>query len=76
MIDIEHGIPIPDPQQGRMLKYPWESLGVGDSFFVPDVKVSKFATHAWYYGKRHNKKFATRSVIVDGKKGVRVWRTG
>ena len=35
MIKIEKDIPIPPKSQGKRAKYPFQSMGLGDSFVVP-----------------------------------------
>lgn len=74
MFKIEKNIPIPKADRGsgsgRNEKYPWSKMVPGDSFFVPQIKVSSIIGSAWRASKRHNAKFTVRKV--DG--GVRVWR--
>lgn len=73
-IAIERGIPIPTRgPRHRDFKYPWGRLNVGESFFVPSVNRSNFSTH--YANLSHApKKFISRTMVKQGKKGVRVWR--
>lgn len=58
-------------------KYPFDKMGVGDSFFVAGA-VGKdrdtLRSSASSRGKRHGMKFTTRTVTEDGVKGVRIWR--
>lgn len=69
---IEKGIPVPKMTgAGRKTKYPFESMEVGDSFFIKDTKVKTISRTCCQHGKRLSRKFASRTV--DG--GVRVWRT-
>lgn len=72
---IEKGIPMPRPRAHGVSKYPFGELSVGDSFFVAsgdDIKCQRsVSASAQNYGKRHQKKFATR--VIKGQ-GVRVWR--
>lgn len=70
MLEIDKGIP--RPASLRAAKYPWAALEIGDSFFVPSVNgaTHNVASVASWAGKRHGKKFSSRTV--DG--GVRVWR--
>lgn len=65
---IESGIPIPEAT--RNAKYPWSSLEVGDSFFVPGKTVKTFASQVATAQKKRDCKLRARNV--DG--GVRVWR--
>ena len=68
---IEKGIPVPKMTgAGRKTKYPFESMQVGDSFFVKDGTVKTLSRSCGTYGKRLERKFTSRTV--DG--GSRVWR--
>ena len=68
---IEKGIPVPKTAgAGRKTKYPFESMQVGDSFFVKDGTVKTLSRSCGTYGKRLECKFTSRTV--DG--GARVWR--
>ena len=69
---IEKSIPVPKlTGAGRKTKYPFESMQVGDSFFVKDGTVKTLSRSCCTYGKRLERKFTSRTV--DG--GARVWRT-
>ena len=68
---IEKGIPVPKMTgAGRKTKYPFESMQVGDSFFVKDGTVKTLSRSCGTYGKRLERKFTSRTV--NG--GARVWR--
>ncbi len=75
---VEKDIPIKKRPGGRgpsggnrKRKYPFESMDVGDSFFVEGEDTQgKAAGAAKSHGRYHNLKFAARTV--DG--GVRIWR--
>ena len=64
--EIEHGIEM--PVDGRV-KYPFDALAVGDSFFVETNKPHNFIRNI-YPKNKGGKEFRGRRV--DG--GVRVWR--
>lgn len=61
---------------GKAPKYPWATMKVGQSFFVPLPKGRSFTAHASQM-KNHPEggKFESRRLIEDGTHGVRVWRT-
>ena len=67
---VEHNIPIPN----RRNKYPWNKMGIWDSFFVPGKTIKDLRACASAYTRRHPAvRFAFRRV--DGVYGgVRVWR--
>lgn len=75
---VEPNVPLPRDRRGTTTRYPWKSLDVGDSFFVPCPEGRTLKAHrnnlvrlAWHYGRTHGgEKFSTR--VQDG--GVRVWR--
>lgn len=69
--DVDSNIPIPEvTTRGGRSKYPWVTMNVGDSFFVPDIHIAKFSGQAVNAAKRFKTKYTCRTV--DG--GVRVWR--
>jgi len=75
-VKIEKGKPIPDDlrihsqhTRGSRLKYPWDTMDIGDSFAIPDdVKAVSISASASKYGRLHGKKFSV------SKKERRVWR--
>jgi hypothetical protein len=69
---VENSFPVPDFSggPGRPSKYPWKSMAVGDSFFVPGKLVENMSPLANYQERKNGVKFTCRTV--DG--GVRVWR--
>ena len=74
---IEWGIPSPPKwaSNGRRSKYPFDSMAVGDSFFISAERsrkeYSRYGSTVGAATKRLNRKFTIRQV--DG--GFRVWRT-
>ena len=68
-IVIEKNVDLP---KGRnKYNHPYKEMEVGDSFFVPEGKLSAICNNNWRLQKILNKKFIARS---EGG-GVRVWRT-
>lgn len=80
-IKIDHNIPMPPAALGGA-RYPFRTMEVGDSFFVPvrpgqtvrsvQTRVSSAASVS---GERMGRKYATRTIRDNGSSGVRVWRT-
>jgi len=70
---IEKHVPIPNLIPSNK-KYPFDKMGVGDSFVGMDEynekRYKRFFSAASKYGKRNNKKFTIRTT----PEGVRVWR--
>lgn len=60
-----------NPKGGRPRKYPWGSLEVGESFFAQRTSNSICNDARTYHP---DKKFKTKTVLVKGVKGCRVWR--
>ena len=58
------------PYAPKKNKYPWATMAIEDSFFVPDVIIVRFSAQAVNAGKRFGRKFSCRTM--EG--GVRVWR--
>lgn len=76
MYRIDKDIVIPSIRRPRGPKYPFKSLELGDSFFVPTPKadtakvVAILAATAYRMKRDHGLVFTLRTV----KRGVRVWR--
>jgi hypothetical protein len=60
------------PANPRNWKYPWASLGVGDSFYV-EGRTHKYWTSLASARKRRSAGQVQYSVRRDGK-GFRIWR--
>ncbi len=76
-ITILNNIPIPAAVRGcGKAKYPWASVNVGESFFVPGItNLKSFQTACVKAGKVNDRKFIVRKYTLDGADGVMVWRT-
>ncbi len=64
---VERGVPIPPLRNPK--KYPWDSMDIGDSFFIPNIKsnaAGAYSAHRAKMGEKHTVR------TVDG--GVRIWR--
>jgi hypothetical protein len=68
--------------QGSKKKYNFADLDVGDMLFVPLIEgedhntaQNKISSAAAGWGKRRDRKFATRLIKKDGRQGIGVWRT-
>lgn len=69
---VDDHIPMPNNAGGRV-RYPWKQMGIGQSFFVPNIPESTrrgLPSAARYSGI----KVVTRNVTENGVPGVRVWR--
>ena len=67
------------------IKYPWEDMVVGDSFFIEKEKGvpihttrARVFSHAWIFQKRNPElkkfKIKTKKCTKNGKEGLRVWK--
>lgn len=73
-ITLDNNVAI--PEIAHTLKYPFEQMAVGQSFFVPEAKARNVRSSVGHYQRRETvaAKFITRTVTEEGIKGVRVWR--
>ena len=72
---VQKGIEIPERGPlSRSCIYPWNKMEIGDSFFLPNYKISQVSSGACAAGKRYGKMYITRTLIENDIKGVRVWR--
>lgn len=75
MYQVDSNVEVPQAK-GKRNAYPFKSLEIGDSFFIPVEKIDitksqrKMSAICVTTGKRHGKKFVTRRV--DG--GLRIFR--
>jgi len=69
-IEVESGIPI--PKGGRRHSWPFNTMDVGQSFAVP---VKKAPTPKSMMGRYGDKKFTSRTIVENGTKVCRIWRT-
>lgn len=54
--------------------FPFESMNVGDSFFIPTLKSATLITAIESGAKRVKIKIKTCAVVEDDLMGVRTWR--
>lgn len=62
-------------KRGRKLKYPFDKMGLGDSFSAgkfTKTLLKNMTSISWQYGKRNGVSF---TVSEDAEGNVRVWRT-
>lgn len=67
-IAIDRGIPLPEVK--KFNHYPYKTMQVGESFFVPGVSVKLMCNNNGRMNKITGMKFTARKE----KDGVRVWR--
>lgn len=81
---LAKGVPLPPVSGGGgKAKYPWETMEVGDAFFVENAKVETFYTLTNSAAKKYGRKYVSRKLAdgaafgpeFAGKPGVGVWRT-
>lgn len=70
MIKIDKNKPMPETR----LTYPFRSMEVGDSFFVPGKTTRAMAGAVAGARKRLGLKFAARTITENRVTGVRIWR--
>ena len=67
VLDVQRGVPIPKAKRHRgptRLKYPFESLEVGDFFFVAGKTHNTLATYVSTIGKQLGRRFSTRLTAM------------
>ena len=77
-IEVQKNIPIPAPKCGPGWRYPFDQMGVGDSFFVPaDERPIRNVIGAVKASARwRGLKVAVRRLTEEGAAGIRVWLVG
>lgn len=70
-IKVDKEIPAPFIRIGRVPKYPWHTLKVGESFAVPE---DRDMTSMRSQCSRAGKKLGMRFAVRDTGKQLRVWR--
>lgn len=76
-IKIDKHVPLPIGY-GNKPKYPFHDMSVGDSFFTEALLTNLTSILNQQRVRRKNPvvgQFTMRTVVEDGIKGVRVWRT-
>lgn len=77
-LTVDKSVPVPKARR-QPRKYPWDSMGVGHSFFVDggdDVESVQnlVSSAAARVARRGKGRFTTRQVKEGGVVGVRCWR--
>ena len=67
-IVIQKDVPVPVKSKGK--KYPYDTMDVGDSFFVDSANLQVMCNLNYRAGKKHERKFIARKE----NDGIRVWR--
>lgn len=70
----EKGVPIPKRSGGATQIYPWDTMEIDESFFVP-MPGGKAHPSVAGAGRRYGRKFTARVLTEGGVKGARIWRT-
>jgi hypothetical protein len=77
-ITIDKNVPIPERvwgKNGRVSKYPFRDMKLGDSFFIPRTTSARFTPNICQFKKLNPKfNFTVRTVVEKKVPGVRVWR--
>ncbi|MDE2103663.1 MAG: hypothetical protein KGL39_40875 [Patescibacteria group bacterium] len=67
---IEDGVPVPQTRFGRLAKYPFAEMKVGQSFVAANGKQACSA--AFHYATHRGVRFTSRKEGNDGAR--RIWR--
>lgn len=68
MLEVETGHEMPTARNSR--QYPWDTMSVGDSFFVAGATSQDMSPVISHRQRKHTEKYTRRSI--NG--GVRVWK--
>lgn len=60
---------VPYKKVKKYMKYPFDQMEEGDSFWVPEGEVNRARTSAYYWGKQNGVDVYTASE----QNGVRIW---
>jgi hypothetical protein len=72
-IQVENSHPIPDIERHHLMKYPWDTMKLGQSFDFDLRNYNRITTTAYSYGRRHERRFTVRTI--DRKANLcRIWR--
>lgn len=71
-ISVESGVEMPDFKRrvGRLPKYPFEKMWVGDSFLVPSGKENSVRSQVRRRNRKGPEEYRVRMTDI----GLRVWR--
>jgi hypothetical protein len=70
--EIERDVPL--PEKNVRWKYPFDQMGLGDSFFVANKDTTQMSALCKRAAKRLGGRFVTAKAEKGDKQGVRVWR--
>ena len=74
-ITVQTDIPAPPSRKrGNYGKYPWATLMVGGSFFVPGRNAKHMSACAAYHQRVYGQQFTVQDSEEAGQRGCRVWR--
>jgi len=71
---IDKGVPIPKIAQNSKWGF-LKLLEAGDSIFIPGESSNTVSSNIAYYVRKLGIQICTRTVVEDGVKGCRLWRT-
>lgn len=77
MYEVTGSIPLPKKRVGRKKgtsKYPFAIMGIGDSFFAPNVKLASFRATTYRHAALLGRKYTVRQTLEGNVLGIRVWR--
>lgn len=71
MFKLTSSVPVPTPRRGRLCKYPFNTMKVGQSFLAPLYLRHNMQVLVSYHKRRGRGEFTCRVT----PEGIRVWRT-
>lgn len=75
-IKFGSGLPVPESKRGRIFRFPFDRLEVGESFVILGMKYNCLSPYRKYAELRLGRKFVTRLIRGEKNKpiGTGVWR--
>jgi hypothetical protein len=70
-VKVDKGVPMPESNLGRPIKYPWNEMEVGDSFIIKTEDYLSVRSNISYRNNVHRDRHFVIRKIEDG---YRVWR--
>ena len=73
-IIVEKGVPRSFNQKPPHVRYPWEIMEVGDSFWMPILYYHRAVQASMVRAKKYGETYDHAVISDDGEIGVRFWR--
>ena len=75
-LKVKAGAKLPTREESRYVtprKYPFDTIKIGESFFVVDKTATDFSTYAGRQGKLLGRKFRTQTMVMRQDLSTNEW---